>query len=131
MHLMQWFTPVPWSTVACEIDLRPGGLFSTVMRSPEGEDFSNTGCYLEVLPERTLTWTNVLGPNFRPSSAKGSSFDLPFTARLQLEPHGAGTRYIATVLHGSEEICAKHDAMGFHVGWGAALDQLVAHMKGP
>ena len=24
-HLMKWFTPVPWKTIACEIDLRPGG----------------------------------------------------------------------------------------------------------
>ncbi len=30
-HLMQWF----WKTTDCEIDLRPGGLFRTVMQSPE------------------------------------------------------------------------------------------------
>ena len=34
-HLTHWFTPVPWKTVECEIDLRPGGIFRTVMRSPE------------------------------------------------------------------------------------------------
>ena len=32
----QWFTPAPWTTVDCEIDLRTGGLFRTVMRSPRG-----------------------------------------------------------------------------------------------
>ena len=26
-HLMPWFTPAPWKTVDCEIDLRPGGIF--------------------------------------------------------------------------------------------------------
>ena len=31
-HLMKWFTPAPWKTVECEIDLRPGGIFRTVMR---------------------------------------------------------------------------------------------------
>ena len=36
-HLKKWFTPVPWTTVDCEIDLRPGGIFRTVMRSPEAE----------------------------------------------------------------------------------------------
>ena len=25
-HLKKWFTPVPWTTVDCEIDLRPGGI---------------------------------------------------------------------------------------------------------
>lgn len=36
-HLMPWFCPVPWKTIECEIDLRPGGRFMTVMQSPEGE----------------------------------------------------------------------------------------------
>ena len=25
-YLKQWFTPAPWQTVDCEIDLRPGGI---------------------------------------------------------------------------------------------------------
>jgi uncharacterized protein YndB with AHSA1/START domain len=33
-HVKKWFTPVPWQTVDCEIDLRPGGIFRRVMRSP-------------------------------------------------------------------------------------------------
>ena len=28
-HLKHWFTPAPWKTIDCEIDLRPGGLFRT------------------------------------------------------------------------------------------------------
>ncbi len=35
-HLIKWFTLRPWSTVECEPDLRPGGVFNTVMQSPEG-----------------------------------------------------------------------------------------------
>ena len=27
--LMPWFCPVPWKTIDCEIDLRPGGIFRT------------------------------------------------------------------------------------------------------
>ena len=38
-HILKWFTPAPWQTVDCEIDLRPGGVFRTTMRSPEGQDF--------------------------------------------------------------------------------------------
>lgn len=29
--LMPWFCPVPWKVIECEIDLRPGGIFKTVM----------------------------------------------------------------------------------------------------
>ena len=42
-YVKQWFTPAPWRTVDCEIDLRPGGVFRTVMRSPEGQEFPNVG----------------------------------------------------------------------------------------
>jgi hypothetical protein len=37
--------------------------------------------------------------------------------------------YTATVLHGDAATRQKHDATGFHDGWGKALDQLVAHVK--
>ncbi len=37
---------------ACEIDLRPGGMFSTTMRSPEGQEFPNLGCYLDDRPQQ-------------------------------------------------------------------------------
>jgi uncharacterized protein YndB with AHSA1/START domain len=33
---------------------------------------------------------------------------------------------IARVLHWSAEDQAKHEAMGFHHGWGESLDRLVA-----
>jgi uncharacterized protein YndB with AHSA1/START domain len=33
------------------------------------------------------------------------------------------------VIHGNEEDRKKHEAMGFHEGWGKALDQLVAMVK--
>lgn len=127
-HLKKWFTPVPWKTVECEIDLRPGGAFRTVMESPEGQQFPNTGCYLEVVPNTRLVWTGALLPGYRPANL---SADVPFvfTAVIELEPHGPGTRYRATVLHSNEHGRAKHEAMGFYHGWGAALDQLVALAK--
>src|SRR5262249_31712101 len=59
-HLVKWFAPKPWTTVDCEIDLRPGGIFRTVMRSPEGVDHPGTGCYLEVTPNERLVWTDAL-----------------------------------------------------------------------
>ncbi|RYG64393.1 polyketide cyclase, partial [bacterium] len=48
-----------------------------------------------------------------------------------IEPQGAGTRYTAIVAHADAEGRSKHEAMGFLDGWGAALDQLVAHMTNP
>ena len=68
-YVKKWFTPAPWQTIDCEIDLRPGGIFCTVMRSPEGQDFPNTGCYLEVIENEKLVWTAALTAGYRPQNA--------------------------------------------------------------
>src|SRR5690349_12956886 len=79
-QLKQWFTPAPWETSECEIDLRPGGKFYTVIRSPEGEEFATTGCYLDIVENRKLVWTDALGPDYRPSKAPNHCIDSFFTA---------------------------------------------------
>ena len=127
-QLMKWFTPAPWKTVDCEIDLRPGGIFRTVMRSPEGEDFPNVGCYLEIVPHRKLVWTDALEPGFRPTR-EDPRLSFKFTATIVLEPSGKGTKYTAIAMHRDQESCRKHDEMGFQSGWGKALEQLVEHMR--
>jgi uncharacterized protein YndB with AHSA1/START domain len=57
--LKQWFCPKPWSLSDCRLDLRPGGEFYTVMQDPEGKQYPNTGCFLEVVHEKRLTWTST------------------------------------------------------------------------
>lgn len=122
--LMQWFTPAPWKTVACEIDLRPGGVFSTTMCSPEGEQMpKNDGCFLEVIPDQRLSWTDALLPDYRPS---GGGF---MTATILLEETATGTRYTAIARHARPEQRQQHEEMGFLQGWGTALEQLVALVK--
>lgn len=123
-HVCKWFTPAPWTTPHCEIDLRPGGAFRTIMKSPEGQEIDNVGCYLEVVPNERLVWTDALLPGYRPAENGGF-----FTAILSLEPHGDGTRYVAVAKHRDEKGRKEHEEMGFHEGWATALDQLVALCK--
>jgi uncharacterized protein YndB with AHSA1/START domain len=123
-HLMQWFCPKPWSVSHCEMDVRPGGKFHTVMRSPEGQDMpADSGCFLEAVPNERLVWTDALGPNFRP---KENGF---FTAIILMEPCGSGTRYTAIAKHKNAEGARQHAEMGFQEGWGTALTQLVEYAK--
>jgi uncharacterized protein YndB with AHSA1/START domain len=122
-HLKQWFAPKPWTVSYCELDLRPGGFSNITMRSPEGQDFPNTGCYLEVIENRKLVFTDAISTGFRPSE---NPF---FTAIITLEPHGSGTKYSAHAMHKDEANRQKHEEMGFHVGWGICLDQLVELVK--
>ncbi len=122
-HLKEWFCPKPWSVTECQIDLRPGGVFNTTMRSPEGQEFPNEGSVLAVEPLRHLVFTDALLAGFRPAPKPF------FVGTLSLEKIAKGTRYTATAIHGDEETRKKHEEMGFHHGWAAALDQLVAHIK--
>ena len=96
--------------------------------SPEGQDFPSLGCYLEVRENEKLVWTNAMLPGFRPvhSSAKtDSTVEFLFTAMIELKTLVNGTQYTATVIHADEAGCKQHTEMGFHEGWGKALDQLL------
>ena len=122
-HLKEWFCPKPWSVTECQIDLRPGGVFNTTMRSPEGQEFPNEGSVLAVAPLRHLVFTDALLAGFRPAPKPF------FVGALSLERIAKGTRYTAAAIHGDEETRKKHEEMGFYHGWAAALDQLVEHIK--
>ena len=123
-HLKPWFCPKPWYVSECEIDLRPGGMLRTTMNGPNGEVMPNVGCYLEIVPNARLVWTDALLPGYRPS---GKPF---MTGIIELNPEGAGTRYKATALHHDGATREQHEKMGFTEGWGTALDQLVEYVKG-
>lgn len=122
-HLRHWFVPKPWTITDCEVDLRPGGMFRFVMRSPEGQEYPNIGCFLDIVPNERMIWTDALLPGYRPSEKPF------FTAILTLEPSGTGTRYVATALHRDEEGRKRHEEMGFEEGWGTVLNQLVDYIK--
>lgn len=122
-HIKHWFVPKPWTCADVEIDLQPGGMFRSVMRSPEGQEFNNLGCYLEIVPKKRLVFTDTLLPGFRPAPEPF------FTAVLSLEPKGNGTRYVAIAIHRDEAGREKHEQMGFHQGWGTVVTQMVEYIK--
>ena len=117
--LQQWFAPKPFSVATVDLNLEPGGAFNIVMQSPDGQAFpSKPGCILLVEPEKRLVFTDGLGPQFRPNA------ETFMTADITREPVEGGTRYRALVRHKNSEDRAKHEAMGFHQGWGTCLTQL-------
>lgn len=117
--LARWWAPRPWSTPVCEMEMRAGGKFRTVMKGPDGQEFDNTGVFLEVVENRRIVTTDAFRPGWLPSG--------PFmVAVVTLEPveDGRKTRYTATAMHWTAEARAQHEQMGFHEGWGQVADQL-------
>ena len=76
------------------------------------------------MPQERLVWSDALLPGFRPAP------EAFFTAIVTLESDGeGGTKYTAIALHRDEAGRKKHEAMGFHDGWGQCFEQLVEHIK--
>ena len=90
-----------------------------------GETIDEGDSCVEAVERRRFVWTAAMGPGFRPVAV-----DVPFTAIITLEAAESGTRYRAVAVHSSPETRTAHEKMGFHEGWGAALDQLVEVARG-
>jgi uncharacterized protein YndB with AHSA1/START domain len=118
--LKQWFAPLPYTTPAAELDVRPGGVNLVVMRDPQGNEFPNRGVYLEVVENERLVFTDAYTKAWEPS-------EKPFmTVILTFEDEGGKTRYTARVRHWTVADREAHEKMGFHEGWGQCADQLAA-----
>lgn len=120
----QWFCPRPWRATDVVVDLRPGGAFGTTIRGPGGEVFENEpGCFLAVEPQQSLVWTSALGPDWRPLIMPEGGFAMTVHIAFR-DAEGGGTVYDVRVMHADAAGKTKHEAMGFHGGWGTAADQL-------
>ena len=98
-HLKEWYMPREWGRVVrSELDARPGGEFSIDIALPDGREFPNLGCVLDVVPMKRLVWTSMLFPGYRPAVFD----DVPITAIMTMESVGSGTRYVFTALHRNE-----------------------------
>ena len=125
-HLKEWYMPKEWGRVArAEMEVRPGGMFSIDIAGPDGKEFPNLGCFLDVVPMERLAWTSMLFPGYRPAVFD----DIPITAIVTMKPEGTGTRYVFTALHRDEGDLQKNMESGFYQGTEIAIDQLVAHAK--
>ncbi|MGK7753727.1 MULTISPECIES: SRPBCC family protein [unclassified Roseovarius] len=117
-HIKHFFVPKPHSIESCEIDLRVGGRFNTVM-NVDGHLMDNKGVYLEVVEMERLVFTDTYTEGWAPVP------DPFMTAILDLADDGqGGTIYTATARHRSPEAKKTHEDMGFFDGWGTVATQL-------
>lgn len=118
-QLTEWWGPHGMTTPYCEMDLRPGGVFRTVMRAPDGTEYPTEGVFLEVMQNERIVFTDAFGSGWEPAP------DIFFTAITTFEPlPGGRTRYTARALHWTKASCERHERMGFHAGWGESIDRL-------
>jgi uncharacterized protein YndB with AHSA1/START domain len=56
-QMVRWWGPKGFTVPACTMDVRAGGAWHTVMRSPEGKDHVVSGVYREIIPPERLVFT--------------------------------------------------------------------------
>jgi uncharacterized protein YndB with AHSA1/START domain len=80
---------------------------------------------LEIVEGEKLSWTNALGPGYRPAEMGEGCESFPMTAIVTMEDAGEGkTLYRAVALHANATDRDTHDKMGFQEGWGTCAAQL-------
>jgi uncharacterized protein YndB with AHSA1/START domain len=106
------------TTRVLEMDLRPGGVFCTVMHGPDGTQYPTQGVFLEVLQNERIVFTDAFAADWMPSP---SAF---FTAIVSFQAHHGHTKYTVRALHWTVANCDKHKNMGFHQGWAESCERL-------
>lgn len=117
-HLVKWWAPAPLKTISSKHEFYAGGGFGTIMIMPDGQEMGGEACFLEVVENQRIVFSDALRGGWRPNE------EAFFSAIIRLEEHPEGTQYTATAVHKNPEDRQKHADMGFLEGWGTCIEQL-------
>lgn len=118
--LRRWFGPRGWSLVECEVDLRVGGGFRFVLRSPDGKELGMRGVYREISsPARSVHMESF---DDYPGESQVTAV---FTER------DGKTTMTATVLYPSREVRDAVVQSGMEHGAAESYDKLAEMLAVP
>jgi uncharacterized protein YndB with AHSA1/START domain len=111
--LKRWFGPRGWSLSQCEVDLKVGGKWRFVLRSPEGQEMGMSGVWRELQPSGRIVHTE-------------SFDDFPGESQVTtvLTEKDGKTTLQATVLYPSKEVRDAVIASGMEHGAAESYDKL-------
>ncbi len=119
-RIMQWWGPRGFTTLSCEMDLRPGGLWRTRSRSPEGKEYAEHGIFREIVePERlvfTQAWEDAAG-----NPKHETLVTITFTEQ--------GNKTLLSFRQGVFESVPSRDA--HEEGWSSAFELLAESLAKP
>jgi len=121
-HVSQWWGGPGFTNPVCEMDLRPGGRWRHVMRSPDGQEYKFDFVFVEVVKPERLVWQNAdYGKNIPGGPPTCQN-------KVTLEDHGQQTRWRLVARFNSlteRDLAVK---MGFTGMIGVSNDRLVAYL---
>jgi uncharacterized protein YndB with AHSA1/START domain len=136
-RIARWWGPNGFSNPVCEMDLRPGGAYRLVMRSPEGEDYPITGEVRELVAPALLVMTLDCAEHpaeWHEAVRAGSGRVGPNPAgtmvqTVRFEDLGGKTRLSISTRFESTEIRDAMVKMGMNEGWSQSLGRLAQHVE--
>lgn len=137
-HPAQWWGPHNFNNPVCDLDVRPGGAYRIVMRSPEGVDYPLKGIYREVVKPVRLEMTMNCSEHpaewhdqVKPNRAKGENNPAgEVLATVTFEVVDRKTQLTIRTRFESAEIRNSMVNMGMNEGWSESLECLGALLKG-
>jgi uncharacterized protein YndB with AHSA1/START domain len=111
--IKRWFGPRGWSLSQCEVDLKVGGKWRFVLRSPEGQEMGMSGVWRELQPYDRMVHTE-------------SFDDFPGESQVTtvLTEKDGKTTLQATVRYASKEVRDAVIASGMEHGAAESYDKL-------
>lgn len=108
--MVRWWGPDAGPTLRAEADVRPGGRYSVTFRCLNGEGYTPTGVYREVVPDRKLVFTWELPGAPEPDSL----------VTLLLKAIDGGTEL--TLIH--ERLPDEQSRASHELGWTGWIEKL-------
>ena len=124
-HLMRWWGPKDYTSPACAMDLRVGGQYLYLMRSPDGRDYWSTGVYREIVPLKRIVSTDSFSDadgNVVPAIFYGMSGDFPLEMLLTVVLEDEGDKTRITLRHAGVPEGPMIERTW--AGWNESLDKL-------
>jgi uncharacterized protein YndB with AHSA1/START domain len=83
-HVARWYGGKGFTNPVCEMDVRPGGHWHHIMRTPDGGEQRLHFIFVEVVKPEKLSWRTEQGPGGKPAAFN----------TVTLEEHGPQTRVL-------------------------------------
>lgn len=113
-HIKQWWGNSRLTMTVCEMDLRVGGSYRFVGRTPDGNEVPFKGEHREIVPRERLVFTEIF--DVPPYDQFPSQVTAVFTE------HGDKTRVTITMLHVNKEVRDAVIATGMEQGAAESYD---------
>jgi uncharacterized protein YndB with AHSA1/START domain len=134
-RLAHWWGPKGFTMLACNVDLRPGGVFLYAMRSPDGHEMWGKWVYREIVPPERLSsvvsFTDKHGNILRHPASPTWPLEVLNTMILS-EHEGKTTMTVSGYpVNATEEERKTYDAGhgSMKQGFKGTLDQLEAYLE--